>query len=280
MVTWVRHNVDSVDEQVLAIGMITSDVFLAKMQDLFDPDFFINDSLKTICLWCMFYYEQYEQAPKQHIQDVFEEKRFALDKANAQLIEEFLILLNKRYVDFEEPVNDDYFINRAKKYFTKRNLKVRSQKMQLLLELDKVDEAEEEIEKYKKFSVISSPAVNPLSDEMLRQILRKKEEPFFNYPGALGEMIGPIERGYLVGILGVFKRGKCLREGTQVVMSDGRLKKIESVKAGELVLSLNEQNKLVDSCVINCVFNGVKETFQVITRTGRKVSGICCKQSL
>lgn len=205
---WIRKTQESVDEQMVAIGMIVSDVLLAKMQNIFNPDFFINDSLRTICLWCMKYYKKYEIAPKQHIQDIYDEHKFVIDKAKAELINEFLGMLSKRFIDFEEPVNDDYFINRTLKYFTKRALIVQNQKTSMLLELDKVDEAEEEIVKYKKFCVDISPAENPLQEEVLRKVFAVKDIPLFQFPGALGEMIGPIERGFLVGILGIFKRGK------------------------------------------------------------------------
>ena len=80
--TWVRKSVDSVDEQMLAMGCIVSDVFLSKMIDLFDPEFFINSSLKTICNWCITYYKEFEQAPKNHIQDIFEERRLESTKPN------------------------------------------------------------------------------------------------------------------------------------------------------------------------------------------------------
>lgn len=206
--SWKRKTVDNSDEQILVIGMIISDIFLSKIQTLFDPEYFVNTSLKTICLWCMNYFETYGEAPKNHIQDIFEEKRFKIDKTDAALIEEFLIALTKRYENFDEPVNDDYFLNRAKKYFTKRALVVQNQKTSILLELDKVDEAEEEIAKYKKFCLESSPAENPFSEDMIRKIFAIKETPFFTYPGELGQLVGPIERGFLIGILGVFKRGK------------------------------------------------------------------------
>lgn len=206
--TWVRKNPDTSDEQIVTIGMIISDLFLSKMQDLFSSDFILNDSLKTICSWCMSYYKEFEQAPKSHIQDIFEERKFGLEKADAKLVEDFLILLNKRYTDFTEPVNDDYFLSRAKKYFTKRNLKVKSERIKALLELDKIEDAEEELSDYKKFTVLSSQAISPFDPEIVRKIIARKEDCLLRLPGAFGKLVGPIDRGYLVGILGIFKRGK------------------------------------------------------------------------
>lgn len=272
MTAWTRKSIDSNDEQTLALGMVVSDVFVSKIAETFDPDYFINDSLKRICQWCVSYYKEFGEAPKQHIQDIFEERRFGLDKAEANLVEEFLVILNKRYTDFEAPVNDDYFIERARKYFTKRDLKVRTERIRNYLELDKVDEAEAEMAGYKEFSVASSPAISPFSRDVIEKVVDKDDRSLFTFPGALGELIGPIERGYLFGILGVFKRGKCVREGTKVLMNDGRLVNIENVKSGELVLSVNSENKLVPSVVKNCLSNGIKETFKVKTRTGKEVS--------
>ncbi len=208
MVTWVRKTAESNDENHLITGLIVSDVFIAKMQDLYKPEFIVNDSLKTIGMWCMNYYKQFGQAPKQHIQDIFEEKRFGLDKANAELIKEFLILLNNQYLDFEGPINDDYFLSRAKKYFTLQNLKVRASRTLQMIDIGKIEDAEAEISEYKQFNIAASRAISPSDPDLIRRIMEKKETAFFKYPGPLGELLGPIERGYLVGILGIFKRGK------------------------------------------------------------------------
>ena len=205
---WVRKTQESMDEQVITVGCIISDLFLSKIQAVFNSEYFINDSLKTICKWCLQYYTDFEKAPQSHIQDIFEEKRFIIDKAEASLIEETLKYLQSRYTTFEEPINEDYFIKRAKDYFTKRDLKVRMAKVQNYLELDKLSDAEAEMLGYKEFSVQSSPAVSPFDSEIIQKIMNTEDRSLFKFPGALGELVGPIERGYLIGILGLFKRGK------------------------------------------------------------------------
>ena len=246
MSAWQRRTVDAADEQILAMGMVTSDVFLSKMQDLFNPVFFINDSLRTICLWCMSYYEEYQRAPKDHIQDIFNERKFGIDKADAKLIEEFLVILNKRFVDFEGPVNDDYFLSRSKKYFTKQNLKVRAERVRNFLELDKVDEAEAEMSDYKEFSIATSPAISPFDKELMRRILNKEDRSLFHYPGALGEIIGPIERGCLYGVLGLFKRGK-----TFFVMNTLTL--AASFRRNSLIVSLEMESVRIAERIIRNV---------------------------
>lgn len=208
MTVWARKTVDTTDEQIVAMGMIVSDLFLSKMQNLFDPDYFVNDSLKTVCKWCMSYFDSYEQAPKIHIQDIFNERKADLEKSESQLIEDFLILLSKRYVDFQEPVNDEYFLNKAKEYFTKRDLKIRSERVKALLEMNKVDDAKDEMAEFKEITIASSPAIDPLDPIHIADALRHKDTAFFQYPGEFGKLVGPIDRGYLVGVLGLFKRGK------------------------------------------------------------------------
>jgi hypothetical protein len=208
MTTWIRKTPDSSDEQIITIGMIVSDVFISKATELFDLDFIVNDSLRTICSWCLSYFKDFGSAPKNHIQDIFEERRFGIDRANAKLIEEFLQILNKRYVDFSEPVNDEYFLVRAKRYFTKRNLKIKAERIRALLDLNKIEEAEAELSDYKQFTFLASQAINPFSPDIIKDVVTKKEEALLQFPGALGNLIGPIGRGNLVGVLGIFKRGK------------------------------------------------------------------------
>ena len=43
----------------------------------------------------------------------------------------------------------------------------------------------------------------------MKEVFAKvKKDPLLQYPGKLGQLIGPFERGYLVGIMGPYKRGK------------------------------------------------------------------------
>jgi len=203
-----RKKVDNTIEQTIAMGFVVSDVTIKAVKDFFDPAYIINDSLRIICQWCITYFDQYNKAPQSHIQDLYDHGKILLEKSDANLVAEFLIKLSKRYIDFTEPINDLYFINQAKEYFTQRNLKMRSDRIQAYLDLGKLEDAENEMVEYKKFKMDQSIAFNPLSDEYVDKVLAAKEEPLLKFPGAMGNIFGPLRRGYLLGILGVFKKGK------------------------------------------------------------------------
>ena len=65
--------------------------------------------------------------------------------------------------------------------------------------------------------------------------------------------------------------GKCLAEGTMISMADGSERRIESVQAGELVLTVNEDTYELEAKPVQHVLdNGVKETV-VVKTSGREI---------
>jgi hypothetical protein len=80
--------------------------------------------------------------------------------------------------------------------------------MRKLLDLNRVDEAEDEMKQYRKIAKLTAGWVNPFAPEEVTSFFNNEDSSIFKMPGALGEMIGPIERGWLIGILGTYKRGK------------------------------------------------------------------------
>ncbi len=66
--------------------------------------------------------------------------------------------------------------------------------------------------------------------------------------------------------------GKCVRKGSKIQMFSGVLANIENVKRGDVLLSLNEDMKVVPSTVRNLINSGEKECFEIETRLGKKLS--------
>ena len=204
----LRKRLDSSIEDKIVTGMILSKKFLDATYTLFSPDYMLNQYAQTICKWAKDYYEVYEQAPKKHIQDIFDIEKSNLKKEEADIIEALLTRLSKDYGD-NQPFNDDYFLDKALQYFKRRELEITSRNIQKLLEIGRMDEAEAELSKYRKIEKATSGWCDPFAHESIVEVFSEEgSDGIMSLPGQLGEMIGEIERGWLVGILGPFKRGK------------------------------------------------------------------------
>jgi len=80
-----------------------------------------------------------------------------------------------------------------------------------------------------------------------------------------------IENGYFAGIMAPWGFGKSAARGSLVTMSDGTRKKIEDVKVGNIVLSLDNNLDYTSKMIKDVIYHGEKEVFKIRTRTGREL---------
>lgn len=208
MVQIKRREVDTSLEQKIVMGMIVSTKFLKEVYPSIQLQYIRSNFAKTIAGWVIDYYEEYEEAPSSHIQDIFDFHSPNLDKSEREMIEKLLLQLSQKYEAGEEVFNFDYLANRSRELFTKRELEIRSNNIQILLEQGKIKEAESEITKYKGVAKVVSDWVNPKEEIHMKEALSDIERTFFRFPGNLGRFIGNLEPGYFVAAAGAFKKGK------------------------------------------------------------------------
>lgn len=221
----VRKTVDSSMEDKITTAMIVSDRFLKVIYPCFDISYLRTQLAKDVARWAIEYYEHYEKAPGLHIQDIFEQKRDQLERDHVELIEKFLRRLSKEYEKLPH-INEDYYVDQALAFFKKREIELISENSKRLAEAGSVEEAEDVLLGYKRIAKATSGWYNPLSDEEIINTFENTNEILFQLPGHLGNFIGPFERGWLIDVVGGFKRGKTwyLQEiGIQALLSELRV---------------------------------------------------------
>src|SRR3990167_10948743 len=101
-----------------------------------------------------------------------------------------------------------------------------------------------------------------LAEEKKAEILleRANRPPFMAKTGipGLDECVDGFRKGQLVIVSGPPKHGKCLKKGTEILMFSGKIKKIEKIKAGELVMGPDSKPRTVLS-----LGNGIEEMFKI-----------------
>lgn len=66
--------------------------------------------------------------------------------------------------------------------------------------------------------------------------------------------------------------GKCLAPSTPIAMADGTYKRVEDVRAGDSVLTINEDTYALEPKPVKHLHdNGVKDTLRVVTRSGQLI---------
>jgi hypothetical protein len=207
------RKISSGTEQKIITGMITSTDFLIETSKILNLEYFKNDSLKTIAKWILNYLRDYNKAPVKDIQMLFDIEKDDLSEEDANLVEKTLINISDKFIKIN---NVPFLLDRTKKYFKRRNYEIFFEKGVKLkdLPIDKFIRKSEELEeKHKRvdFEVLSNKPEDIFSEEQVQdhfQAIKDKSNVLFSQPGALGYLMGEMQREWLVAFLGPMGRGK------------------------------------------------------------------------
>jgi len=203
-----RTVVDASIENQIITGMITSSKFLSEIRPIFNLEYFQNSFAKVISYWCIDYYDQYKKSPGIHIKDIYDiEAEEGLSDEDKEIIGIFLDKLSKQYVEGQE-INSDYVRDNAFEYFCKRSLEISVEQMQKLLAMGRIAEAEAILLNHKKVAYQTSGWFNPFEHKEILETFLEEDDDFFILPGALGHIVGKMERDWFIAVLAPFKRGK------------------------------------------------------------------------
>jgi len=198
--------IDSTIENRIITGMIVSDEYLTEIQNSFNTDYFQNQYAKTVAIWCAEYFDNYEKAPFKDIENIFDARKGDLEQEEVDILSTLLKTISDRYATTES-INVDYLLDQTLFYFKKRELEITSSNIQILLEKGDVDAAEKEVLDFHKVSRVASEWINPLDSKRADEAF-DETGTLFTFGKGLGEFVVKAVPGWLIGIMGPFKRGK------------------------------------------------------------------------
>lgn len=198
--------VDNSAERLICTGIIVSDMVLAQLAPILSAKIMTARYTSYITQWCLDYYKQFEAAPHAHIQDIFEaHKREHLDDDVADLIAALLSSLNDEAAGSQ--INEEYLLDEAEKYIKARNAQIMCEDALALISKGQVTEAEGKIAAYSIPKRASADGVDVFSKNFWIE-QEEQSEVLFRLPGALDDLVGPIERDSFISFLAAEKVGK------------------------------------------------------------------------
>jgi len=202
-----QRRIDSTIEKRIITGMIVSERYLQEIIDLTDLSYFQNEFTRKIASWCIDFYKAYRTSPFNDIQSIFERETESVKPEEAEIINKLLQDIGDNF-EIDKGINVEFLVDQTLDFFKKRELQITAGNIQILLERNQIEKAEDEIIKFRKLSKITSGWSNPLDDEEIDATFDKQENPLITFPGPLGVFLGPLQKTWLVGITGPYKRGK------------------------------------------------------------------------
>ncbi|MGD8707120.1 MAG: DnaB-like helicase C-terminal domain-containing protein [Nitrosopumilaceae archaeon] len=206
----IKKKIDSEPEKDLLIGLIVSDRFIREIFPILDLSYIQISYIKKIAGWCVAYYKKYNKAPFQDIEKIFkqEKRKGKLKDEMIELIEDFLIQLNKRYTELEN-FNEKYLIDSAEFYLKKRNMELLRDDLDVYLIQNEIGKAELLLSSHSRIEKLHSNYIDVIKDhKKIISSLMQDDNEIFSFPGALGELVGPVCRGDFFSFIAPAKRGK------------------------------------------------------------------------
>lgn len=204
-----RKKIEVKTEEQILTAMIVSTEFLKGIANTTQESYFLTPYAKIVYRWIDEYWKKYQEAPDQRIQDLYEIHKERLSIEDAELVYQFLETLEDKYED--ETFNSQFLIDKAINYFKKRSLSDIAQQVKSLVEMDRVEEAEQEWTSFKKVARQTIPWINPIDMDFALGVYQDDtKNNLAQFPGALGELFGPFQRDTLVLGTGVYGSGKSL----------------------------------------------------------------------
>jgi len=197
---------DTTLEKRILTGLIVSTRFLQEVQHIIQLAYFQNSFIRKVAEWCLQFYHNYETAPFDHIQDIFNSRKHMLKEEEVELVATLLTNISTRY-ELDSGLNVDYLVDQALGFFKRRELEIVNNNVGILLDGNDVDGAEGEITKFNRISRMVSGWINACDPKYIAEVF-EKEDRMLLFPGQLGRFLGGFDRGWLVGVTAPFKRGK------------------------------------------------------------------------
>lgn len=214
MITTTKPDLDT--EYILLGSMIMNKEILSacynryKLKQLKTRHF--TEHYRPVVRWLFSYYADFNKAPKGTIQKIYDRRKRGLSEDAQDLIEQALDRLAEEYAD--KPETDTEYILKDVLVSFMREREIDNVAAKAIRKLDAGDtEAAEQIitsyaqvEKEEALDVII-----PYSKEDVVQHWSSDTEAInevYRFEGDLGKLVGPLERGWLLAVMGIEKVGK------------------------------------------------------------------------
>lgn len=204
------ETIDMNAELQTVTGFITNDKFCKACFPAYSKDYIQSDYAKIIMGWVHDYYREFGKAPGVLIRDMFDDKRQTLKEEQGDIVEEFLESLSDDHVRRNDKTyNTDYHVSKSLQWFKSRSLEILFTKGTSALSLGRLQKAQNLLVAHKEIAKKTSGRLNPLDTMTIRHYdIEAMSEGLFSFPGAMGDLVGQLDRGWLVSVQAVEKTGK------------------------------------------------------------------------
>ena len=220
-------------EEAILMSMMASSNFLAKLRNSINQEYFTSSYGQEVCEWLFDYYDDHKKAPGQTLIKIFESKKDRFGREDANVIERLIHRMGELY-DSEDDLDEEWIIKMSKPFFEKRELELKIEEATKLVNKGDIQEAKTVLD---LSSALASVEVEPVSltdSFVLETALSDEDDPVFSFDGGLGNVIGPLQKPWMVIFQAPMKRGK-----TQILCEMGFLAAVSGKKVYHVSMEMD-----------------------------------------
>lgn len=221
-------------EETILMGMTVSTEFLSKIRPVIEEDFFTSTYTQTVCQWILKYFDRNLRSPSSTLEKIFESKKSDMGREDVMVIAKLLERMNEIYSSLED-IDEEFLFQTAQPFLEKRELELKIAKVEGLIAQDELQEAKTLMESPCKTAIFEEEPVSLTDAALIEETLYKEKDPVFDFGGALGEIIGPLHKPWVVIFQAPMKRGK-----TQMLYETGTLAAADGKKVYHVSLEMDK----------------------------------------
>ena len=206
-----RTKIDLTDERLVLSHCIADTNFLQKLHGVGNPQLFESTFARTVGTWVWEFFEETGQreAPGKLILEIYHRRKSEVkDEDELDLVQEFLSALSQDW-ERAEVQSAEWSLQQGIRYFKLRALAKLKETLDRHLSLKDWEAAETTLGEFHRLEVPTSKGIKIMKDgRAIEAAFNQEDEIVFTFPGALGQLLGPIIDGDFIGYFAPMKRGK------------------------------------------------------------------------
>jgi hypothetical protein len=205
------REIDRTIERIILTGYIVSTDYIEQTDPWLHESYLEASGAKTILRWCRSYFQEYNEAPKKYIMDLFIENEDGLGDDEAEFITNLLTRLSGEFERRSSDFNVQYHVDRTREFCRDKYLEHIQAQIGELRSQGRLEEAESCIKEFLPANTAMDDGCDPLEDEegWTAAFSDEQNEILFELPGAWGEfMNSQLYRESFIAFLAPEKRGK------------------------------------------------------------------------
>ena len=192
----------------------------------------------VIGAWCVEYYSAYGEAPKSHIEGIFQswaQSTLNRDKSTVECIESFLTSISAEYETLGKDLNQEHMLDVAGKFFHRVAMERHGNAIISEVAAGRLDKANQIVGNPPMMMVGEKAWENVLKPETFKGMFQDESKSIIEYPGALGEFFGrALERGAFIGIQAQSKSCKSFMLIDLAFMAVKQRRRVAYFQAGDM----------------------------------------------